>query len=92
MATLPDLLKTLVDVNGSDLHLTAGSPPVIRVNGELRPVQGVLARGPHQRRAGQTGIAVNDKNAKGGSHGQQSGEPVWQPNPLFVRSSAGVAA
>ena len=31
----------LLDWKGSDLHLTAGSPPVIRVNGELRPVPDV---------------------------------------------------
>jgi twitching motility protein PilT len=36
-----ELLQMLLDQRGSDLHLTAGSPPVIRVNGELRPVQGV---------------------------------------------------
>jgi twitching motility protein PilT len=36
-----ELLQMLLDQRGSDLHLTAGSPPVIRVNGELRPVQDV---------------------------------------------------
>ncbi len=36
-----ELLVMLLDQKGSDLHLTAGSPPVIRVHGELRPVLGV---------------------------------------------------
>jgi twitching motility protein PilT len=36
-----ELLTMLLDQKGSDLHLTAGSPPVIRVHGELRPVPGV---------------------------------------------------
>jgi twitching motility protein PilT len=36
MATLPELLKTLVDNNGSDLHLTTQTPPQIRVHGKLR--------------------------------------------------------
>ena len=36
MATLPDLLKTTVDLEGSDLHLSIGSPPQVRVHGELR--------------------------------------------------------
>jgi twitching motility protein PilT len=36
-----ELLAMLLDQKGSDLHLTAGSPPVIRVNGELRPVPNV---------------------------------------------------
>jgi twitching motility protein PilT len=38
MATLPELLKTLVDNNGSDLHITTNTPPQIRVHGHLRPL------------------------------------------------------
>jgi twitching motility protein PilT len=33
-----DLLALVVQWRGSDLHLTAGSPPVVRVNGDLRPI------------------------------------------------------
>ncbi len=36
MATLPELLKTLVENNGSDLHLTTQTPPQIRVHGKLQ--------------------------------------------------------
>ena len=36
MLDLNALLKTLVSNGGSDLHLVAGSPPYIRVNGVLR--------------------------------------------------------
>jgi twitching motility protein PilT len=36
MATLPELLKTLVDHSGSDLHLTTATPPQIRVHGKLQ--------------------------------------------------------
>src|SRR6476619_7350517 len=36
MATLPELLKTLVDLHGSDLHLTTQTPPQIRVHGRLQ--------------------------------------------------------
>jgi twitching motility protein PilT len=35
MATLPELLKTLVERKGSDLHIATDTPPQIRVNGEL---------------------------------------------------------
>ncbi len=31
-----DFLEALIEMRGSDLHLTAGSPPQVRVNGELR--------------------------------------------------------
>jgi twitching motility protein PilT len=36
MPTLPELLKTTVDIDGSDLHLSIGSPPQVRVHGALR--------------------------------------------------------
>src|SRR5512132_1568531 len=38
MATLPELLKTLVENNGSDLHITTDTPPQIRVHGHLKPL------------------------------------------------------
>jgi twitching motility protein PilT len=40
MATLPDLLKTLVDQGGSDLHITTNTPPQIRVHGHLTRLDG----------------------------------------------------
>lgn len=36
-----DLLRELVERGGSDLHLTAGSPPQMRINGSLYPMDGV---------------------------------------------------
>ena len=33
-----DLLELVIQWRGSDLHLASGSPPVIRVNGDLRPI------------------------------------------------------
>src|SRR6185503_6620644 len=38
MATLPELLQTLVENNGSDLHITTDSPPQIRVHGHMKPL------------------------------------------------------
>src|SRR6187401_2994275 len=38
MATLPELLQTLVANNGSDLHITTDTPPQIRVHGHLKPL------------------------------------------------------
>ena len=37
-ATMHQLLKTLVDQGGTDLHITTNSPPQIRVDGKLRPL------------------------------------------------------
>ena len=38
MATLPELLKTLVAVSGSDLHITTNTPPQVRIHGHLQPL------------------------------------------------------
>jgi len=46
MPTLTDLLKVMVDAGGSDLHVTTGSPPRIRVHGELTPCNGLPALSP----------------------------------------------
>jgi twitching motility protein PilT len=35
-----ELLEKLIDMEGSDLHLTAGSPPQIRINGHLEELDG----------------------------------------------------
>ncbi len=40
---LPELLKRLVEQHGSDLHLAAGSPPRLRIYGELEPCEDVPA-------------------------------------------------
>src|SRR6187455_478392 len=39
MATLPELLKTTVELDGSDLHLTTSAPPTVRVHGKLVPLK-----------------------------------------------------
>jgi twitching motility protein PilT len=38
MIPLKELLETTMQQNASDLHLTVGVPPVIRVNGELKQI------------------------------------------------------
>ena len=39
MATLPELLKTTVELGASDLHLSIDTPPQVRVHGELRRLE-----------------------------------------------------
>ena len=38
MASLHELLKTMIDRGASDLHLTVASPPQIRIDGVLKPL------------------------------------------------------
>jgi twitching motility protein PilT len=40
MFEIDDALRHLIKVGGSDLHLKAGSPPIVRINGELAPIEG----------------------------------------------------
>lgn len=39
MVEIKDLIELLVQQNGSDLHLTAGSPPQFRIHGKLVPAR-----------------------------------------------------
>src|SRR6476620_2463484 len=41
LSRIDDLLRMTISFGASDLHLRAGAAPVIRVNGELRPLAGV---------------------------------------------------
>src|SRR6202007_1797210 len=36
--TLSDLLRKMLDMSGSDLHITTNSPPQVRVHGHLQPL------------------------------------------------------
>jgi len=38
MATLYDFLKLMIEKGASDLHITTGSPPRLRINGKLVPI------------------------------------------------------
>jgi twitching motility protein PilT len=41
MVNLQDLLKTMIEKGASDLHLTTGVPPVLRLHGRLVPMETV---------------------------------------------------
>src|SRR4051812_8565754 len=41
MASLPDLLRQMVQLEGSDLHITTDTPPQVRVHGHLQRLEGV---------------------------------------------------
>ena len=40
MRTLPELLQTMVQMEGSDLHITTNTPPQVRVHGRLTRLEG----------------------------------------------------
>ncbi|MGH9325093.1 MAG: type IV pilus twitching motility protein PilT [Terriglobia bacterium] len=46
LPTLSELLKRMVEMGGSDLHITTNSPPRVRVHGELKPLEDLPVLGP----------------------------------------------
>src|SRR4030043_596673 len=38
MATLYDLLRMIIEKNASDLHITTGTPPRLRIDGKLEQI------------------------------------------------------
>jgi len=46
VANLHQLLKTMVDKGASDLHITAGTPPQVRIDGVLVPLEGMAPLTP----------------------------------------------
>lgn len=46
LPTLSELLRRLVEMGGSDLHLTVNSPPRVRLHGELKPLEDFPSLGP----------------------------------------------
>ena len=48
MITMEELLRTMVERGGSDLHLSANSAPRIRVDGALAELPGLEPLAPEQ--------------------------------------------
>lgn len=44
--TIQDMMQIVVQVDASDLHLVVGTPPMIRVDGKLTPIEGEPALTP----------------------------------------------
>jgi twitching motility protein PilT len=61
---LDDLLLHLVDVGGSDLHLSAGIPPTVRVRGDMEPIPGYDALTPAQIKETLYGILTDKQREK----------------------------
>ncbi|CDM65590.1 type IV pilus twitching motility protein PilT [Pyrinomonas methylaliphatogenes] len=49
--SLSDMLRKLIEIGGSDLHITTNSPPIARVDGQLRPLEGFRVLTPADTKA-----------------------------------------
>lgn len=63
MITMEELLALMIRQGGSDLHISVGSPPRIRVDGQLLPVEYQLLGGDETRRLA-TSVLTGDQIAK----------------------------
>ncbi len=59
-ASVEDLLRYIVQVKASDLHVKAGSPPTIRVSGELQPIEYPMIK-PDEANSMAMGLLTTEK-------------------------------
>lgn len=67
--SLVEMLKAMVQARASDIHLQAGAPPTVRIDGKLRPFGNrpltpkeveAIAQPPHPGTAGGAGVPQGD--------------------------------
>jgi len=49
-ASIDDILARMVELNASDVHLTSGAPPMVRISGSLKPLEGFATQSPEPLR------------------------------------------
>jgi twitching motility protein PilT len=92
-----DLLLEVVDRRASDLHLTAGAPPMVRVRGRLQAVDGYPTLTPTDTREIVYSILGNDQRQKLENNWQIDfayqipGRARFRVNAYFQRAALGAA-
>src|SRR5215212_9334266 len=92
-----ELLLEVVDRRASDLHLTAGAPPMVRVRGRLVAVDGYPTLTPTDTREIVYSIIGNDQRQKLENNWQLDfayqipGRARFRVNAYFQRSALGAA-
>ena len=59
-----EVLKKMVEARASDVHLTPGSPPVLRVRGQIKPMEGYPELTPQQTRDVVYSILSDDQRKR----------------------------
>src|SRR6266536_5179775 len=96
MFDFADVLIEVLALNASDLHLTAGSPPMVREKGRLRPLDYPIMT-PQQTRETVYSILTNDQRKKLENEWQIDfaysipGKARFRVNAYFQRASLGAA-
>src|SRR5260370_15085107 len=77
MRLMQDLLRRMVEKKGSDLFITPGFPPAIKVDGEIRP-QSDRSLSPEQS-AGLVRAIMNDRQTKEFDDSKESNFAIAPP-------------
>src|SRR5579871_4254839 len=92
-----DVLLEVLDRRASDLHITAGSPPMVRVRGRLTPLENYPTLSPTETREIVYSILSNSQRQKFETHWQIDfayqipGRARFRVNAYFQRSAVGAA-
>ena len=92
-----DVLLEVLDRRASDLHLTAGSPPMVRVRGRLSPLEGYPTLTPTDTREIVYSILSNDQRQRLETDWQVDfayqipGRARFRVNAYFQRTAIGAA-
>ncbi len=92
-----DVLLEVIDRRASDLHITAGAPPMVRVRGRLTPMEGYPQLTPTDTREIVYSILSNAQRQKLETNWQLDlayqvpGTARFRVNAYFQRSSLGAA-
>src|SRR3954452_12609175 len=92
-----DVLLEVLERRASDLHLTAGAPPMVRVRGRLTPLEGYPALTPTDTREIVYSILSNSQRQKLENNWQVDfayqipGAARFRVNAYFQRSALGAA-
>ena len=92
-----DVLLAVVDRRASDLHLTAGAPPMVRIRGRLTPLEGQPVLSPVETREIIYSILTNGQRQKLETDWQLDfaysipGQARFRVNAYFQRGALGAA-
>ena len=93
-----ELLKKITELKGSDLHIKVGTPPGIRVDGKLQPVEGYEALKPDDTRTLIEQILNPEQLKEYDEHGDYDfgyslpGVSRFRVNCMHQRNSCGLVA
>ncbi len=83
IAPIEGLVQELWDRGGTDIHIGAGAPPVLRIDGELHPVTGRTALHPEETEQLATALLTDDLQATFLEHGQVDFSFSWKDLTRF---------